>query len=207
MLVVALGGFLLWGRIVPHIRIVDLDRLFTWCLIAPRWWPPPPFARLLLGARPFRAFRSIPTFVHRAHIDSPICSLDAADSLRTVWSRSVPDSSTLLTPTASKFPRGPSASRRIRGDRLLIDQRARRRQGSIPVTRSKTAPDGVGVGRGGAKPGGRSLRMTTTCLYLSRPQLSRRGEQRRAGKAWLPPQSCCSPSSRSSREPNAWAPP
>jgi hypothetical protein len=79
MLVVALGGFLFWGWIVPHVRIVDLDRFFTWCLIAPRWWPPLPFASFLRGARPFWPFRSIPTFVHRTHFGSPICSVDAAD--------------------------------------------------------------------------------------------------------------------------------
>ncbi|PZR99765.1 MAG: hypothetical protein DLM67_03055 [Candidatus Nephthysia bennettiae] len=67
MLVVALGGFLFWGRIVPHVRIVDLDRFFTWRLIAPGWWAPLPFARLLLGARPPWPFSSISTFVHRAH--------------------------------------------------------------------------------------------------------------------------------------------
>ena len=86
MLVLALGGFLFWGRIVPHVRIVDLDRFFTWCLIAARWWPPLPFARLLLGAMAFWSFRSIPTLVHGAHIGSPICSLEAADSLRSVES-------------------------------------------------------------------------------------------------------------------------
>jgi hypothetical protein len=86
MLVVALGGFLFWGRIVSHVRIVDLDRFFTWCLIAARWWPPRPFARLLLGAMSFWPFRSIPTLVHGAHIGSPICSLEAADSLRSVAS-------------------------------------------------------------------------------------------------------------------------
>jgi hypothetical protein len=74
MLVATLGGFFFWARSVPYVRIVDLDRFFTWCLIAPGWWPPLPFARLLLGATPFWPFPSIPTFVHRAHIGSPTCS-------------------------------------------------------------------------------------------------------------------------------------
>jgi hypothetical protein len=106
MLVVALGGFLFWGRIVSHVRIVDLDRFFTWCLIAARWWPPLPFARLLLGAMPFWPFRSIPTLVHGAHIGSPICSLEAADSLRSVASPAVADRSTL--PNRNYVPTRPT---------------------------------------------------------------------------------------------------
>ncbi|PZR88951.1 MAG: hypothetical protein DLM67_19540 [Candidatus Nephthysia bennettiae] len=80
MLVIALRSLLLGSRIASYIRIVDLDRFFTWCLIATGWWRPVSLGRLLLGVMPLWPFRSIPTFVDGAHISSPMSNLEGGNT-------------------------------------------------------------------------------------------------------------------------------